>query len=131
MVIANLNTLLTAAGTDYFPDLEGKILLIEEMDAPLSEEERNLRHLERLGVFNVISGLIISKPEVYNQQGAPFDYDDLVLEIIGTNRKYPIITQFDCGHANPMITLAEMCEVKIEAKKDFETSFIVTSTMVS
>lgn len=130
LVVANLNTLMTAAGTDYFPDLAGKILLIEEMGAPLAEEERNLRHLERLGVFNVLKGLIVSKPEVYDQQGAPFDYDDLVLEIVGSPRNYPIITQFDCGHANPMLTLAEMCEVRIESRSGYDTSFEVLSPMV-
>lgn len=130
LIIANLNTLVTAAGTEYFPDLEGKILLIEEMNAPLSEEERDLRHLDLLGVFDVIKGLIVGKPEIYNQEGAPFNYDDLVLEIVGDHRPYPIITQFDCGHTNPTITLAEMCEVKIEAKQGFETQFEVLAPMV-
>ncbi|RYZ64966.1 MAG: LD-carboxypeptidase, partial [Proteobacteria bacterium] len=131
VVVANLNTLMTAAGTNYFPDLEGKILLIEEMNAPLSEEERDLRHLERLGVFELIKGLIVSKPEIYDQQQAPFDYDDLVLEIVGSARNYPIITQFDCGHANPMLTIAEMTELEIIAKKDFETVITVLSPMVT
>jgi muramoyltetrapeptide carboxypeptidase len=111
--------------------LENKILLIEEMNAPLAEEERDLRHLERLGVFDAIQGLIVSKPEVYDQQGAPFDYDDLILEIVGVNRRYPIMTQFDCGHANPMLTLAEMTEVHIECRSGFETSFEILSPMVS
>lgn len=131
LIVANLNTLTTAAGTSYFPKLEGKILLIEEMNAPLSEEERDLRHLERLGVFDIIHGLVVSKPEVYDQQGAPFNYDDLILEVVGTNRKYPILTQFDCGHANPTLTLAEMCEVKVEAKRDFETNFEILAPMVN
>jgi muramoyltetrapeptide carboxypeptidase len=130
LIVANLNTLMTAAGTNYFPNLEGKILLIEEMNAPLSEEERNLRHLERLGVFDVLRGLIVSKPEVYDQQGAPFDYDNLILEIVGTDRRYPIVTQFDCGHANPMLTLAEMSEVRLSAGVGFDTSLELLCPMV-
>lgn len=130
IIVANLNTLLTAAGTDYFPNLSGKILLIEEMNAPLAHEERVLRHLERLGVFQEISGLIISKPEVYDQQGAPFDYDDLVLEIIGTPN-YPVITQFDCGHTNPTLTIAELSKIRIEAKKQFEVSVEILEPMVT
>lgn len=131
LIVANLNTLMTAAGTSYFPNLEGKILLIEEMNAPLSQEERNLRHLERLGVLDVLSGLIVSKPEIYDQQGAPFDYDDLLLEVVGTNRSYPIITQFDCGHANPMLTIAEMSDVRIAAGNGFDTSIEVLCPMVT
>jgi len=129
IIVANLNTLMTSAGTDYFPDLQGKILLVEEMNAPLAGEERNLRHLERLGVFNVIRGLIVGKPEVYDQEDAPFDYDDLIVEIVGP-RSYPIVTQFDCGHTNPMLTLAELTEIRLEARAGFEVAFDILGPMV-
>lgn len=131
IIVANLNTLMAAAGTSYFPDVEGRILLIEEMNAPLSVEERNLRHLERLGVFDVVKGLVVGKPEIYDQQGAPFDYDELIAEIVGTNRPYPIVTQFDCGHANPMLTLAERTEVRLSAAGDYNSRLEILSPMVS
>ena len=35
----NLNTLSSACGTPYFPDLSNKILLIEQMNAPFSRGE--------------------------------------------------------------------------------------------
>ena len=131
IVVANLNTLLTSAGTDYFPNLEEKILLIEEMNAPLSIEERNLRHLERIGAFDVIAGLIIGKPEIYDQQQAPFDYDDLILEVVGTERKYPIISQFDCGHTNPTLTIAELSEVSLFAERKYKVIFEILQPMIS
>ena len=130
IVVANLNTLMTSAGTSYFPKIQGNILLIEEMNAPFSEEERHLRHLERLGAFDEISGLIISKPEVYDKESAPFEYDDLILEIVGTKRKYPIVSNFDCGHTNPMVTIAEMASVSLDAKHDYDTEFKVLEPMV-
>jgi muramoyltetrapeptide carboxypeptidase len=130
VIVANLNTLMTAAGTNYFPSLAHRILLIEEMSAPLSEEERDLRHLERLGVFEEIAGLIVSKPEVYDQQGAPFDYDDLILEVVGTHRKYPIVTQFDCGHANPTLTLAQLTSMKLTAHAGYDVNVEILSPMV-
>lgn len=117
IIAANLNTLLSAAGTPYWPNLKGKVLLIEEMDAPLSKEERHLTQLKLMGVFDEISGLIISKPEIYNNEGAPFSYDDLIREIIG-KRDYPIISNFDCGHIVPMITIAQEVLVEIEAVTD-------------
>ncbi|MEK6706332.1 MAG: S66 peptidase family protein [Bdellovibrionota bacterium] len=130
IVVANLNTLMSSAGTTYFPKLEGKILLIEEMSAPLSLEERSLRHLERLGVFDVITGLIIGKPEVYNGEDAPFGYDDLIMEIVGRNRKYPIVSNFDCGHTNPTLTIAEMTQVSLAAKTGYQTSVTINEPMV-
>jgi len=131
ILVANLNTLMTSAGTSYFPNLEGKILLIEEMNAPLSEEERDLRHLERLGAFDIISGLILSKPEIYEQENAPFDYDDLLLEIVGQNRKYPIVSQFDCGHTNPTLTIAEMTKASLTANTGYDVNFELLESMVN
>ncbi|WGL59182.1 LD-carboxypeptidase [Pigmentibacter sp. JX0631] len=117
IIIANLNTLCALAGTKYFPDLKGKILLIEEEQAPFPEEERSLTHLKFLGVFDKIVGLIIGKPEVLENKNAPFTYEDLILEIVG-KRNYPIISQFDCGHTHPSHTLAQMLNVKIEAENE-------------
>lgn len=131
LIVANLSTLLCSAGTKEFPDLDGRLLLIEQMNAPLNGDERALRQLERMGVFDAITGLIVSKPEVYDQQGAPFTFDELLLEVVGTKRKYPIITNFDCGHANPMITLAELTEVRVSAKSGYETEVEILSPMVT
>ena len=112
----NLNTLMSAAGTAYFPNLDGVILLLEEMDAPLGREERHFRHLDLLGVFDRIGGLIVSKPENYSQSGAPFGYDTLIQEIVGP-REYPIITNFDCGHTVPMETIPQGITARLQADR--------------
>ena len=65
----NLNTLTSAAGTSYWPDFTDRILLLEDMEATLSRTERALNQLKFNGVFEVIKGLIIGKPEFYNQEG--------------------------------------------------------------
>jgi muramoyltetrapeptide carboxypeptidase len=105
VLVANLATLCRNAGTAHFPELAGTVLLLEEMDAPLAREEANLRQLQLAGVFDELAGLIIGKPENCNAQGAPFGYDELILEVVGP-RPYPIVSGFDCGHTHPMLTLA-------------------------
>lgn len=114
ILLCNLNTLMSAAGTDYFPDVQGKVLLIEEMDAPLSKEERSLRQLQLMGVFDKIDGLIMGKPENLRLEGAPFGLDDLLMEIVGP-RSYPIISNFDCSHTIPMHTIRQHSLVSFEA----------------
>lgn len=114
ILAVNLNTLLTAAGTGYWPDLKNKILLVEDMDAPMSKSERAFRHLEYLGVFDQISALIVSKPEFHDQQGAPFSYDDLIKGVVG-NRPYPVVSQFDCGHTLPMLSVLQHSMVELTA----------------
>ncbi|MGE3610377.1 MAG: LD-carboxypeptidase [Bacteriovoracaceae bacterium] len=125
----NLNTLSSAGGTPYWPDFKGKILLLEDMEAPLARTERALNQLKFNGVFDEIKGLIIGKPEFYDQQGAPFGYDDLFQEIIGP-RSYPIISNFDCCHCVPMISIPQLAPVKLVAKEGGAVSFEFTDGSV-
>lgn len=122
IIVANLNTLLSAAGTDYFPDLERKILLVEEMDAPWSLQERSFRQLQLMGIFEKISGLVIGKAEKPNNEGAVFGLNELILEIVG-ERSYPIVSEFDCSHTVPMHSIAENSKVSLDAKKDYNVVF--------
>lgn len=63
----------------------------------------------------MIKGLIIGKPEVYNQEGAPFDYDELFQEVVGS-RSYPIISNFGCSHCVHMISIPLLALVKFVAQ---------------
>ncbi|KAB8030951.1 S66 family peptidase [Fluviispira multicolorata] len=114
IIIANLNTLCSLAGTSYFPDFCDNILLIEEECADFAEEERSLTQLKLMGVFENIKGLIVSKPEFLNNKGADFSYEELIMEVVG-KRKYPIIYNYDCGHTHPMHTLPQMINIRLEA----------------
>jgi muramoyltetrapeptide carboxypeptidase LdcA involved in peptidoglycan recycling len=105
---------MSSCGTGYFPELKGRVLLIEDMDAPQSRTERSLRQLYLMGVFDQIGGLVVGKPEFYDQQEAPFDYDDLIQEVIGT-REYPVVTNFDCGHTIPMLTVPRYARTHLNA----------------
>ena len=124
----NLNTLLSVAGTIYFPDIEDRILLLEDMDAPLDRTERSLMQLELMGVFEKISGLIFGKIEFPDENNSA--YEKIILEVIG-NRKYPIITEFDCSHTMPMLTIAQETIVTLNAIKDYSVDFWIEETMVS
>ncbi len=129
LLVANLSTLMAAAGTECWPAPEGRVLAIEEQDAPLAEEERHLRQLERMGALDGLAALVVGKPEAFDRQGAPFGYDDLVAEVVG-DRGYPVITRFDCGHTHPMLTLAEGVRVAVTAGGD-GVSFVVEEPMVA
>ena len=117
IVVANLNTLVSLAGTPYFPEVENKILLLEEMAAPFSREERSLRQLELMGVFDKISGLVMGRPEWPDAEGAPFDLDELLIEVVG-EREYPIISDFDCSHTVPMHSIGQRAKMQLIADKE-------------
>lgn len=122
IVVANLNTMMSSAGTSYFPELKDKILLIEDMLAPWSRTERSFRQLQIMGVFDEISGLVWGKPESPNPEGADFSLDDLLLEVVG-QRNYPIVSNFDCSHTVPMHTIGERSKVKLVAKGNYDVAF--------
>jgi muramoyltetrapeptide carboxypeptidase LdcA involved in peptidoglycan recycling len=59
--------------------------------------------------------LLVGKPEDPNAEGAPFDRDELLKEILGDRlSKLPVMTEVDCGHTVPMITLPQ--EVRVRAR---------------
>jgi muramoyltetrapeptide carboxypeptidase len=129
-IVANLETLLFAAGTPCFPDLSGKILIVEDWNGSLGFEERAFRQLEAIGAFDAIAGLVVGKPERADQHDAPFTFEDLVLEIVGPQRSFPIVTNFDCGHTHPMLTIAEMTRVTLIVEDGFTSSVIIDEPMV-
>ncbi len=122
ILAANLNTLMSSAGTAYWPDLESKILLLEDAEAPMGRTERSLQQLKFIGVFDQIAGLLIGKPEIFSQEGAPFGYEALFKEILGP-RNYPIVSNFDCGHTVPMISIPQLSKVRLMAEKENLVSF--------
>lgn len=127
-LIANLETLLSFAGTDFFPDVTDRILILEEVDSSFSIMERNYQHLSFMNVFNKISGLIISKTNHLDYQGCDLTREEILLKIIG-KKKYPIITNFDCGHTFPMLTLSQEILLSVHAQGN-NVSIIVEESMV-
>jgi muramoyltetrapeptide carboxypeptidase len=129
VLAVNLNTLLSAAGTAYWPETKGRILVLEEMETSMSKTERALQHLKMMGVFEDVKGLVLSKPEVFHQQKAPLTYEDLVLEVVGP-RNYPIVCNFDCGHTVPMISIGQDTRIRIEAEPNSSARFTFLESMV-
>ena len=84
----------------------------------LFQEERLLTQLKLMGVFDKISGLLIGKPEILDKEGAPFDLNDLILEIVG-RRNYPIVSGIDISHTCPMHTISQLSKVRITARLRF------------
>lgn len=128
LVVANFNTLMSCAGTTYFPKLDDKILLMEEMECELGMQERKLVQFKNMGGFDKIKGLIVSKPEFYRNSDAPFEFNDLLMEVIG-EPDFPIMTNFDCGHTHPMITLGQGIKVELHVKKN-EASLKILEPMI-
>lgn len=112
------------AGTKYWVDPRGKILLLDVLISPGELDESlvdaYLHDLKNLGVFEEINGLIVGRPQGFNAQQKERLYKNL-LNICPA--RYPIVTEFDIGHTDPILTVPFDIEVEIDGvnKKIFFT----------
>ncbi|MQN01057.1 MAG: LD-carboxypeptidase [Lachnospiraceae bacterium] len=103
-----------------FPELEdwkGKILLLETSEEQMSPEKYHqaLLYLKDTGVFSVINGILIGKPE---DEDNFEEYKALLLEDIGIPT-LPIVCNINIGHALPrcIIPFGVMAHVDTEKQK--------------
>lgn len=107
---------------ELFPSKEewtGKILFIETCEEkPIPELfEKELEELKKKGVFDVIHGILVGKPqdETYYEE-----YKDILRKVVD-NENLPIVCNVNFGHATPRCTLPYGVEAKVdmEQKKIF------------
>lgn len=114
LIGGNLNTMTGFLASDYFPNVEGAVFFIEDSAKDMATEERLFSMLKLAGVFDKISGLVVGKHEQFNDLGAPFMLDDLLLEIVG-DYDFPILSNVDVGHTFPSHVFPIGIEVELNA----------------
>lgn len=117
-----LSVILNLAGTEFWPDYKDKILFLElpegnkfNLPTPVDEVDYRLTHLEMLGVFDKIEGLIFGRPYAYSKE----EYNQLKEVLIERTKEYnfPILFDVDIGHTDPQITIPIGSEVEINSEK--------------
>jgi muramoyltetrapeptide carboxypeptidase len=104
LIVANAGCLCLLAGTRYFPDLNGAILILEEDETEKPETvDRFFTHLRHLGVFQVISALGVGRfPKEVGLDDATLD--ELLERAVGP-LPIPILAGLEVGHVDPITTL--------------------------
>ncbi|MEI5905981.1 S66 peptidase family protein [Bacillus spongiae] len=120
LIGGNLDTMSGIIGSEYFPNLKGAILFLEDTSKNMALEERLLSMLKVNGVFDDIAGLIIGKHEHFNDLKSPFSLDELLLEVIG-DTNIPILSNVDIGHTFPSHVFPIGIKVKLNATKGIIT----------
>jgi muramoyltetrapeptide carboxypeptidase LdcA involved in peptidoglycan recycling len=99
----NLESMCVLGGTAYLPRVPGGVLVWETTSTNLGSVDRALTHLEMLGIFDGLAGMIVGRTH-----RAPADFEDQLNEHLLARfreREVPIVTQVDLGHTDPMLTL--------------------------
>lgn len=102
----NLSLLYAALGTPEQPDLNGKVLFIEDLDEYLYHIDRMMMGLKRAGLLSGLSGMVVGGLSDMKDNATPFGQS--AEEIIRTHTagySYPVIFQFPAGHVPKNICL--------------------------
>ena len=98
-----------------FPTLEewkGKILLLETSEEQPTPEhfQKMIQTLERYGLFDVVSGVLVGKPqnETYYDE-----YKEILLEELG-EKQLPIVYNINVGHATPRCIIPLGIEAQVD-----------------
>ena len=99
IVGGNLSILYGMIGSDTFPELEGKILFIEEVDEYIYHIDRMMHALKRAGKLARLKGLIIGGLTQIHDNPDPFgmSVEEVIAEAVA-EYDYPVCFGFPAGH---------------------------------
>ena len=112
----NLTLVINRLGTNDQINTKHSILFLEDINEYYYSFERMLIHLQKAGVFDNITGLIVGELINMKDEDVPFgkSTDDIVMDICG-KKDFPIVTNFPCGHGTHQTTLPISLPVELQA----------------
>ena len=117
IIAANLQTLLVLAGTEYFPDLEGKMLFLEEAESEdPSMIHRFFTHLSQVTDLNKLKGVFIGRFAVQSgfKEG---NTEEMIYDDVFKNINIPIVYNLDFGHTDPLFTIPIGAKAEVDTEK--------------
>lgn len=96
VVGGNIRCFLKLAGTEYMPNLEDKILLLESLNGDAAKIETYLCQLQQMGAFDKVAGILLGTfTEMENSKCTP-----TVVELVKNkvSKELPIAITGDIGH---------------------------------
>ena len=120
IVGGNLCTLNLLQGTEYMPNIENKILFLEDDDMAgkifLMEFDRNLQSLMHMPEFKTVKGIVLGR-----SQKATNMTKEKWIKLVKNKPELsniPVIAGVDFGHSTPIITFPVGGYAKLEAKNN-------------
>lgn len=99
IVGGNLSVLYGMMGSDSFPEVDGKILFIEEVDEYIYHIDRMMHCLKRAGKLDHLKGLIVGGLTQIKDNAHPFGMtaEQVIAEAV-SEYDYPVCFGFPAGH---------------------------------
>ena len=99
MVGGNLSVLYGMIGSNSFPETDGKILFIEDVDEYIYHIDRMMHALKRAGKLEHLKGLVVGGLTKIHDNEEPFgmSVEEVIAEAV-SNYDYPVCFGFPTGH---------------------------------
>lgn len=95
----NISVLYSLLGSNIFPDTDGKILFLEDLDEYLYHIDRMMTALVRAGKLDSIKGLVVGGMTKMHDNNIPFGMtaEEIILEKV-RDKNIPVCFNFPAGH---------------------------------
>jgi len=115
LIGGNIGSLMKAAGTEYFPNLNDKILFLEAHKIAPRDCDSIFHQLKQIGIFNQIKAAIIGY--IYGMQTAKQPITQMEDILLKTTKEYdfPILKTNDFGHNCPNTVLPVGAKTKVDS----------------
>lgn len=114
----NLSVLSGVVGTGYFPDSEGKIIFLEDIEEEPFRIDRMLTHLKLAGIFEKVNGVIIGKCRKCEAEEPDFSFTiDEVYADHFSKFHVPVYQGANIGHIRDKFTVPIGIKAKMDADK--------------
>ena len=101
-----LTVLLPYFGTSYVPDLDGVILVLEDIGENIGKLDRHFHHLRYQGIFDKISGLVLGEfNDCFPEKMNPIEGLKSILDSALKGYDIPVVMNFAYGHIQKRVTL--------------------------
>lgn len=119
IVGGNLSVLYGMMGSNTFPDMDGKILFIEEVDEYIYHIDRMMHALKRAGKLDHLKGLIVGGLTQIHDNSHPFGMttEQVIAEAVA-EQDYPVCFGFPAGHFDDNRPLFLGLESRMEVNKE-------------
>jgi len=122
IVGGNLSILYGLLGSDDFPDTDGTILFIEDIDEYLYHIERMMFSLKRAGKLSHLKALVVGGMTDMNDHDIPFGKSAVtIIKDITKEYNYPVIFNFPAGHIQDHRCIILGTKMHVSIRKDHIT----------
>ena len=119
VVGGNLSVLIGMMGSETFPETDGKILFIEEVDEYIYHIDRMMHCLKRAGKLDRLKGLIVGGLTQIKDNAHPFGMtaEQVIAEAV-SEYNYPVCFGFPAGHwdDNRALFFGKKSIIKVDSK---------------